>query len=51
MLLPHVEEVNAKHVPEKFVAIAKVLDYDVKGKSADECAAYVIERIKEFFYS
>ena len=47
MLLPHVEEVNAKHVPEKFVAIAKVLDYDVKGKSADECAAYVIERIKE----
>lgn len=47
MLLPHVEEVNAKHVPEKFVAIAKVLDYDVKGKSADECATYVIERIKE----
>ena len=47
MLLPHVEEVNAKHVPEKFVAIAKVLDYDVKGKSAEECAAYVIERIKE----
>ena len=47
MLLPYVEEVNAKHVPEKFVAIAKVLDYDVKGKSADECAAYVIERIKE----
>ena len=47
MLLPHVEEVNAKHVPEKFVAIAKVLDFDVKGKSAEECAAFVIEKIKE----
>ncbi len=47
MLLPHVEEVNAKHVPEKFVAIAKVLDFDVNGKSAEECADYVIKRIKE----
>lgn len=47
MLLPHVEEVNAKHVPEKFVAIAKVLDFDVKGKSAEECASFVIEKIKE----
>lgn len=47
MLLPHVEEVNAKHVPEKFVAIAKVLDFDVKGKSSEECAAFVIEKIKE----
>ena len=47
MLLPHVEEVNAKHVPEKFVPIAKVLDFDVKGKSAEECAAFVIEKIKE----
>lgn len=47
MLLPHVEEVNAKHVPEKFVAIAKVLDFDVNGKSAQECADYVIKRIKE----
>lgn len=46
MLLPHVEEVNAKHVPEKFVAIAKVLDFNVEGKSAEECANYVIERIK-----
>ena len=47
MLLPHVEEVNAKAVPEKFVSIAKVLDYDVNGKSAEECASYVIERIQE----
>ena len=36
---------NAKHVPEKLVA--KVIDFDVNGKSAEECADYVIKRIKE----
>ena len=46
MLLPYVEEENAKYVPEKFVAIAKVLGYLVDGKSAEECAAFVIEKIK-----
>lgn len=46
MLLPYVEEENAKFVPEKFVSIAKVLDYNVEGKSAQECAAYVIEKLK-----
>lgn len=47
MLLPFVEEENAKYVPEKFVSIAKILDYNVEGKSSEECANYVIERIKE----
>ncbi|MDU6983670.1 MAG: iron-containing alcohol dehydrogenase [Terrisporobacter othiniensis] len=36
---------NAKHVPEKLVV--KVLYFDVNGKSAQECAGYVIKRIKE----
>ena len=30
MLLLYVEEVNAKHVPEKFVPITKVLDYNLE---------------------
>ncbi|MGL5311608.1 MAG: iron-containing alcohol dehydrogenase [Peptostreptococcaceae bacterium] len=46
MLLPVVEEVNAKAVPEKFVAIAKALDFDVNGKSDEECATFVIEKIQ-----
>lgn len=47
MLLPYVEEENAKFVPEKFVSIAKILDYDVNGKSAGECADFVVAKIKE----
>ena len=47
MLLPIVEEVNAKVVPEKFVPIAKVLDFNIEGKSDEECAEFVIEKIKE----
>jgi alcohol dehydrogenase class IV len=47
MLLPYVEEENAKFVPEKFVSIAKVLDYNVEGKSAEECAHFVVDKIKE----
>ncbi|MCP3777345.1 iron-containing alcohol dehydrogenase [Paenibacillus sp. MZ03-122A] len=47
MLLPIVEEENAKHVPEKFRAIAKVIGFEDKGKTDKECADYVIQRIKD----
>lgn len=47
MLLPYVEEENAKYVPEKFVSIANVLGYDIEGKSAQECAAFVVNSMKE----
>ena len=47
MLLPYVEEENAKYVPEKFVSIANILGYDVEGKSAKECAAFVVNEMKE----
>jgi len=46
MLLPYVEEENAKYVPEKFIPIANVLGYDVEGKSAKECAAFVVNEMK-----
>ena len=47
MLLPYVEEENAKYVPEKFISIANVLGYDVEGKSPQECAAFVVNAMKE----
>lgn len=47
MLLPIVEEENAKHVPEKFRPIAKAMGMDVNGKSDKECADYVVNAIKE----
>ncbi|MBU9707411.1 iron-containing alcohol dehydrogenase [Paenibacillus sp. AK121] len=47
MLLPIVEEENAKHVPKKFRAIAKVIGFEDKGKTDKECADYVIQRIKD----
>ncbi|GGF79131.1 lactaldehyde reductase [Paenibacillus albidus] len=46
MLLPFVEEENAKHVPEKFRAIAKAIGFQVEGKSDKECADFVIQSIK-----
>jgi Alcohol dehydrogenase, class IV len=46
MLLSVVEEENAKHVPEKFRAIAETIGFDTKGKSDKECVDYVIGRIK-----
>ncbi|WP_342422245.1 iron-containing alcohol dehydrogenase [Paenibacillus sp. FSL E2-0178] len=46
MLLPYVEEENAKYVPEKFRAIAKAIGLQVQGKSDKECADFVIESIK-----
>ena len=47
MLLPYVEEENAKYVPEKFISIANVLGYDIEGKSVQECAAFVVNAMKE----
>ncbi|WP_440119075.1 iron-containing alcohol dehydrogenase [Paenibacillus sp. QZ-Y1] len=46
MLLPYVEEMNAKHAPGKFRHIAKAIGMDVKGKSDEECSEYVIEAIR-----
>lgn len=46
MLLPYVEEENAKHVPEKFRSIAKAIGLQIEGKSDQECADFVIESIK-----
>ncbi|WNS44910.1 iron-containing alcohol dehydrogenase [Paenibacillus sp. MMS20-IR301] len=46
MLLPYVEEENAKYVPEKFRAIAKAIGLQIEGKSDKECADFVIESIK-----
>jgi alcohol dehydrogenase len=47
MLLPYVEELNAKHVPGKFRHIAKAMGMDVKGRSDEECSDYVIEAIRQ----
>lgn len=47
MLLPIVERENAKVVPERFRRIAEVIGMDIDGKSDEECANYVIEKIKE----
>ncbi|MNB73228.1 Alcohol dehydrogenase 2 [compost metagenome] len=47
MLLPIVEEENAKVVPEKFRKIAAAMGCEIKGKNDKECADYVIDRIKE----
>ncbi|WP_270446146.1 iron-containing alcohol dehydrogenase [Fusobacterium varium] len=46
MLLPIVEEENAKNAPEKFRVIAQTIGYDVNGKTDKECVDYVIGRIK-----
>jgi len=47
MLLPYVEELNAKHVPDKFRHIAKAIGMDVRNKSDEECSEYVIEAIRQ----
>ncbi len=46
MLLPYVEEENAKYVPEKFRAIAKAIGLNVEDQTDKECADFVIESIK-----
>ncbi|MGF7125488.1 lactaldehyde reductase [Natronobacillus azotifigens] len=47
MLLPIVERENAKRAPKKFPAIAKAIGIDTTNKSEEECAAAVIEAIKQ----
>ena len=46
MLLPIVEEENAKNAPEKFRVIAQTIGYDAASKTDKECVDYVIGRIK-----
>ena len=46
MLLPIVEEENAKSFPAKFRPIAEVIGMDVSGKSDEECANFVISKMK-----
>lgn len=46
MLLPIVEEENAKVVPDKFRPIAKAIGMQVEGKSDQECADFVVEALK-----
>lgn len=46
MLLPVVEEENAKRAPEKFRCIAQTIGMDTEGKSDEECVDYVISKIK-----
>ncbi|SDF54107.1 iron-containing alcohol dehydrogenase [Sporomusa acidovorans] len=47
MLLPYVEEENAKQAPAKFRQIAAVIGMDTTGKSDQECVAFVIKKIKD----
>ncbi|KZL88647.1 iron-containing alcohol dehydrogenase [Clostridium magnum] len=46
MLLPYVEEENAKVAPVKFRPIAQVIGMNIVGKSDEECVDFVIGRIK-----
>ncbi len=46
MLLPVVEEENAKYVPERFVVIAEKLGYDIKNNSKEDAAKFVLNKIK-----
>lgn len=46
MLLPFVEEENAKYVPEKFRSIAKAIGLNVENQTDKQCADFVIESIK-----
>lgn len=46
ILLPVVEEENAKGAPKKFRIIAETIGYDVNNKTDEECVDYVINRIK-----
>ena len=47
MLLPVVEEENAKHVPERFRLIAEAAGCDTKGKSDQQCVDDVIRKMKD----
>lgn len=46
MLLPYVEEENAKRAPKKFRPIAEVIGMNTEGKSDQECVDFVIAKIK-----
>lgn len=47
MLLPFVEEENAKRAPAKFRPIAEVIGMNTSDKSNEECVDFVIGKIKE----
>lgn len=47
MLLPIVEEENAKRAPEKFRVIAQTIGMDTEGKDDAACVDYVISKVKE----
>lgn len=46
MLLPIVEEENAKRAPKKFRVIAETIGMDTTDRTDEECVDYVIGRIK-----
>ncbi|OAA85758.1 hypothetical protein [Clostridium ljungdahlii] len=46
ILLPVVEEENAKGAPKKFRIMAETIRYDVNNRTDEECVEYVISRIK-----
>lgn len=47
ILLPAVEDYNAKVVPERFVEIAKAMGKDIAGLSAEEAASAALAAIRE----
>lgn len=47
MLLPIVEEENAKQAPAKFRVMAETIGMDVEGKTDEECMDFVIGKIKD----
>lgn len=47
MLLPYVEEENAKFVPHKFRIMAETIGYETVDKTDEECIHYVIKKIKD----
>lgn len=47
MLLPIVEEENAKQAPAKFRVMAETIGMDVEGKTDEECMDFVIGKIEE----
>ncbi|MGG1653225.1 iron-containing alcohol dehydrogenase [Paenibacillus sp. NRS-1780] len=46
MLLPYVQEANAKHVPRKFRPIAQAIGFSVRGRTDEECAEFVVDAIR-----
>jgi alcohol dehydrogenase class IV len=46
MLLPYVQEANAQHVPRKFRPIAQAIGFQVRGRTDEECAEFVVDAIR-----